>query len=324
MHGVDAALRDAITEHGIPCGSVAVRVDGHEVYHRTLGVARRDPRRAASQDQAFDLASLTKVLAAAPVTAALAAEGRFALDTPVAEHLDVDPRITVAHLLTHSSGYPAWRPLYEHPERIREAARTTPLEHAPGAAHVYSDLGFIVLLELLERFGEPFDALFDRLVLRKHGADLRWGWPGAAATEDCPVRGRVIEGEVHDLNCWALGGVSTHAGLFGTARGVAALADALMHSGELEALWALRGPGSHRGGWDSPSRDGYTSTGRFFPGDAVGHLGYTGTSLWVVPSRRTVVAFLTNRIHPVDRLDGIRAARPLVHDAVAIALGWAG
>ena len=148
------------------------------------------------------------------------------------------------------------------------------------------------------------------------------------------MRGFVVEGTVHDLNAAALGGVSTHAGLFAPARAVAALAERLMLAAmgdlrgrglpgrALRAQWEVRGPGSHRGGWDTPSRNGYTSTGRFFPDDALGHLGYTGTSVWVVPSRRVTVAFLTNRIHPKDDLAGIRAARPLVHDAVARELGW--
>ena len=108
-------------------------------------------------------------------------------------------------------------------------------------------------------------------------------------------------------------------------------AEALLHppprlralADTLHAWWCQPAPGTHRGGWDTITTDGYTSTGRWFPPDAVGHLGYTGTSLWMSPSRDAIVVLLTNRIHPRDTLEGIRAFRPRFHDAVAAALGWA-
>ncbi len=347
MLDLDEVLRTTMRAHGLPSVSLCVRVDGREVFHATHGLARRAPDRRAAEDQPYDLASLTKALVTAPVTAALVAARRLRWEQPVGEIVpDVDPRITVAHLLCHAAGYPAWRPLYaetidawglaETRRALLRAARATPLQSAPGEAHCYSDLGFLVLLELIESVGEaPLDVLFREHVLEPAAVeDLQWGWPCAAATEDCPIRGAVVEGTVHDLNCAALGGVSTHAGLFGPARAVALLAERLMLAAlgdpraaalpgrALRRQWTLTGPGTHRGGWDTPSPQGYTSVGRFFPRDALGHLGYTGTSVWVVPTRRTTVALLTNRIHPHDDLTGIRAARPTVHDAVAQALGW--
>ena len=286
------------------------------------------------------------MLAGATVTASLVAEGCLSLDTPVHSHLPgLDHRITVRHLLHHSSGLPAWRPLYELAPRpwgtdatrstMLDAVRSTPLESTPGLQHRYSDLGFLVLLELVERVTQtPFQHLFAERVLGPTKIeDMRWGWPSAAATEDCPIRGRVMEGTVHDLNCDAMGGVSTHAGLFGTARSVADLGDRLLRAtlGDpsckelpgktLHQFWNEKGPGSHRLGWDGVST-GYTSTGKHFPPDTVGHLGYTGCGLWIAPRRRTVVALLTNRVHPIDTKDAIRRARPAIHDAVASALGW--
>jgi CubicO group peptidase (beta-lactamase class C family) len=331
----------------IPSLSVCVRHDGQEVYRRTLGLARHAPRREVLADAAYDLASLTKALAGSVVAAALVERGMIELDAPVSAWLDVDDRVTVAHLLQHASGLPAWAPLYQQVagawgtrrarQQVMAAARETRLEADPGARHLYSDLGFIVLLELLERVGGArFDRLFDAFVREPAGIDdLRFGgWPGACATEDCPVRGFVVEGTVHDLNAAALGGLSTHAGLFGTAAAVAGLGERLMdavaepglHPGlpgtALGAFWARRGPGSHVCGWDTRS-PGATTTGARFPDDAVGHLGYTGCSLWMSPSRRLVVTVLTNRVHPVDDLTAIRAARPRIHDAVidALALG---
>jgi CubicO group peptidase (beta-lactamase class C family) len=346
MREVASLLESVVQARRVPSASLSVRVEGREIFHGTFGLARFDPPRIAAEDQPYDLASVTKALAGSTVTASLVEDGVLHLDQPVARMLpDVDPRVTLRHLLTHASGYPAWRPLYEECQdawglqetrrTLLRAARTTPLVAAPGAVHCYSDLGFLVLLQLIEEAAQrPFEHLFKRRVLDRAGVeDFRWGWPHAAATELCPVRGILIEGTVHDLNCASLGGVSTHAGLFAPARAVAELAEKLMaavlapeqHRGlpgrTLGQFWRLHGPGSHRGGWDSIS-DVYTSTGKHFPPDTVGHLGFTGTSVWVAPSRKTVVALLTNRVHPVDDKAPIREIRPRVHDAVARALGW--
>jgi CubicO group peptidase (beta-lactamase class C family) len=346
MEALGSVLDAVVADRKIPSASLTVRADGREVFHGTRGVARLLPERPAAEDQPYDLASVTKALAASTVTAWALESGRIRLDDQVARWVpDVDPRIVVRHLLEHTSGYPAWRPLYEEAfdawglaetrRQLLRAARCTPLAAPPGEKHVYSDLGMIVLLQLLEAVGDDrFDQLLLRHVLQPAGVeDVRWGWPGAAATELCPVRGVVVEGTVHDLNCAALGGVSAHAGLFAPSRAVAELAERLMfaaldpdaHAGlpgrTLARLWASPGVGTHRGGWDSIS-EGYSSTGKYFPKDAVGHLGYTGTSVWIVPSKRVVVALLTNRVHPDDDKGRIKEVRPIVHDAVASALGW--
>jgi CubicO group peptidase (beta-lactamase class C family) len=344
---VEAELQRIVRETSIPSASLCVVTGGWEAIHATFGFARLDPPRPAWEDQPYDLASLTKALAGSTVVASLIEEGRMALDQSAADVLpELDPRITLHHLLTHGAGFPKWNSFYSDPETawgltetrasILNAARRTRIDADPGTRHTYTDIGFLILLAWIEAVTErPFEVEFRRRVLEPAGVDeLRWGWPGAAATEKCPVRGIVVEGTVHDLNAAALGGVSTHAGLFGPARAVARLGWRLAEAVEnpavcpglpgraLRTMWQLRGPGSHCGGWDTPSRSGYTSTGRYFPDDAVGHLGYTGTSLWIVPSRRTVVTLLTNRIHPLDHLDDIRQVRPRIHDAVAIALGW--
>lgn len=350
MKNLRSLLDTVVREGVVPSASLAIRVEGREVFHHTVGQARIQPPRAAQADQPYDLASVTKVLAGTAVIASLIEEGRLELDTSVAHHLgDVDPRVTVAHLLSHSSGLAAWDRFYlltgEAPFGTAAARRTVyehvlraPVEVDPGTRHTYSDIGFLWLLILAERVGgKPFDQLFHDRVRAPSGVeDLRWGWPLAAATEwPCPFREIGVEGIVHDLNCASIGGVSTHAGLFGTARAVARLGEAFLRAADgdpafaqlpgptLRRLWALRGAGSHRGGWDSVSRGGYTSTGAHWPADGVGHLGYTGTSIWMSPERRTVAAFLTNRVHPIDDKEPIRRLRPRVHDAIAEALQWA-
>ncbi len=344
--GIHRALQ---ARHGpIPSLSLCVMAGGTEVFHRTIGMARRDPPRPAHANQAYDLASVTKALAGTVVTASLVQEGRLSLDGPVADWLpDVDPRVTLRHLLDHSSGALWWRAYHQDVtgqwgtaaarDTILSAARAEPLVTPPGAAYRYSDTGYLLLTQVIEAAGEaPLDVLFHHRVRVPSGVhDLRFGWPHAAATEHCPIRGAVVEGTVHDPNAAAMGGVSAHAGLFGTARSVAALGQALLHAARDPASSSLpgttlarffadrSGPGSHALGFDTIS-PGYTSTGSHFPPDTVGHLGFTGCSLWMVPSRDTVVALLSNRVHPDDERTAIREARPRIHDAVATALGWAG
>lgn len=349
MQSLEALLEDVVTRREVPSASVTVRVAGTEVFHHTTGLARIEPPRPVALDHPYDLASVTKVLAGTAVIASLIEDGTLALDTPASAHLDgVDSRVTVEHLLQHGSGLPAWKRFYQQlddrpfgteatRQHLYAQIRAIPLEADPGTRHVYSDVGFLWLLMIAESAGgKPFAQLFhDRVTVPSGIRDLRWGWAGAAATEwPCPFRHAGVEGTVHDLNCASLGGVSTHAGLFGTSRAVAQLGEAFLEAAAgnpayaglpgrtLREFWSRKGPGSHRCGWDGVSRGGYTSTGQFFPDDAVGHLGYTGTSIWMAPARRTVVALLTNRVHPIDDAAAIRRLRPLVHDEVARNLGW--
>jgi CubicO group peptidase (beta-lactamase class C family) len=325
----------------IPSLSACVLAPGRAPMLATVGLASRSPERPAVPHQVYDLASLTKALATAPICAALSAHGVLDPDAPVREVLpDVPEGITARHLLDHTAGYPAHVLLYERvdtpgtPEarrQILDGARAVPLAYVPGTASIYSDIGFLVLLDLIETLtGQRIDALFRALVAAPAGVrGLTWGAPDAAATEDCPIRKRVVEGEVHDPNAAAMGGISSHAGLFGSAWTVASLAAALLDpppafaatSSTLKGWWSQPSVGSHRGGWDTPSSTGYTATGGAFPPGTVGHLGYTGTSLWLSPDRGVIAVLLTNRIHPRDDLTAIRAFRPVFHQQVA---RWVG
>lgn len=351
MPALSSLLDDLTTRGELASISLDVRVDGREVFHHTTGMARLDPPLPAIDEQPYDLASVTKVLAGTAVIASLCGEGLIGLDTAVGDllpdtpqHPDATRPIVVRDLLQHGSGLPAWHPFYRDVtgpfgtratrEQVLRAVRRTPPVAPPGVQHVYSDLGFMQLLQIAERAtGQPFDVLFHERVKVPSGIDdLRYGWPHAAATEwPCPHRKIGIQGTVHDLNCAALGGVSTHAGLFGTSRAVSSLGEAFLravqgqtsdfHGAMLRMFWSQKGPGSHRCGWDGIT-PGASSTGRYFPPDSVGHLGYTGTSIWIAPSRNTVVALLTNRVHPLDDTAAIKRLRPVIHDAVAEHLGW--
>jgi len=342
MELITQTIHKVLEETSIPSISIEVFQPDRVNFHCTTGSANTQPLVQAAPQQVYDLASLTKPLVGSSIIVQMLASGDIEVDKPVSHYLpDTDPRIRVSHLLNHSSGLPAHihfynsfpQPTWDSPEtraQVFHAARSSPLVEEPGVAHRYSDLGFIVLCELLEAIdGQRLDAVFRQRVLAPLGLPgLTWGHESAAATENCPVRRKIVTGKVHDLNCAAMSGISAHAGLFGSAGQVMELAKAFLGcrtnslpTAHVQALWGSTGPGSHRGGWDTIS-EGYTSTGAYFPPETVGHLGYTGTSLWLVPSRNAAVVLLTNRIHPRDELSDIRKARPIIHDSVAQALGW--
>ena len=323
------------------------------------GTAELRPRpRPVGPGQPFDLASLTKVLLTTPLALSMVAAGRLDLDAPLRETLAFAPAgVTARHCLQHSSGLPAWAPLWSRTPAqvwgtpatrawVAEQAARAPLAAAPGARHRYSALGMLRLgAALAASGGDRLDRLWAEQVRAPARLDLRFGWPGAAATEDCPLRRRVIVGEVHDLNAALLGGIAPHAGLFGSAAGVAAAARAELRrwDGEgppaavaaLRAAWTAEGPGSHRLGWDSVSGP-TSSAGPAWPEDGVGHLGFTGTSLWIAPRQGVIVALLTNRVHPVieggavpdapphPRALAFKALRPAIHTAAIDILRAAG
>lgn len=264
-------------------------------------------------------------------------------------------RITVLDLLSHNAGFPAWkpyfkdlrrRPAHERPARLRELVARQPLIHEPGERTLYSDIGFMFLAHLVEDLtGESLERFTEDRIYRPLGAELFFNplhSPRAgryAATERCPWRGRVLEGLVHDDNAYAAGGVAGHAGLFGTVRGAYAVADHLLRCwhgtsedsiaatarepGPLAPEWVRRflsphvvhGRDTGRAlGFDRPSaRD--SSAGRYFSSLSVGHLGFTGVSLWMDLARSVIILLLTNRVHPDRSNTRIRAFRPLIHDA---------
>jgi CubicO group peptidase (beta-lactamase class C family) len=221
-------------------------------------------------------------------------------------------------------------------------------EAAPGARAVYSDLNFILLDWIIERVtGRPGDAVFSEWLTAALGlespcfVDLKSPATAAsarrgrtfAATERCPWRRRTLVGEVHDDNAYAMGGVSGQAGLFGTIGDVAALAEAwlgsfLGRSGPFEPrlvrrFWQRSSlPGSTRAlGFDTPSPGASQAGSRFGP-RTVGHLGFTGTSLWIDPDSDVITVLLTNRVHPTRGNDAIKRFRPVLHERVAEL--WAG
>jgi CubicO group peptidase (beta-lactamase class C family) len=241
-------------------------------------------------------------------------------------------------LLDHRSGLPAWQPYFERAGDVRSQALAEPLVCAPGGRHIYSDVGFIHLLDRLQRAtGKGIaqiiaDEVTGPLGLTRTG--YRAVGPGAAApldgsicaTERCPRRGLLV-GEVGDGNTWAMGGASTHAGLFAPAVDLArfargwwdAPATGFLSAQLRDAAWAEpQARGTHVLGWDTvAAAPSVSSVGTRLSRRSHGHLGFTGTSLWIDPERAIAVVLLTNRVHPSRTDDRIKELRPAVHDAVA-------
>lgn len=325
------AFPGAAAEAGTSAGPAWSAATGHLTYEP------ESPR--ATAGTLYDLASLTKVIATTSLAMRLVHQDRLQLDARVnawmpewREGAFADVR--VRDLLEHAAGLPAWLPLFQtctgREEYRRTIAALAPA-YPPRSKSVYSDLGFIVLGRVVESAGDrPLDALFDSF-----RADASLGGTLAyrvergrdvAPTEFDPWRGRLPAGEVHDENAFALGGVAPHAGLFGTAADTGAFArvalrtfrdDTALGTPALMRVFARKSdvPGSSRAlGWDTMLAG--SSCGAHMSPDAIGHTGFTGTSLWIDPVRDAYFVLLTNRVHPSRDNNQIREVRRQFHSAL--------
>ncbi len=355
---IHEAMSKAVDEKVFPGAVLLVDVRGDivlfEAYGHAALVPAPDPM---TRDTVFDVASLTKPLMTATLMLLLIAEGRITLDEPISRSLPswnpgATAGATVRHLLTHTSGLPAWRPFFRQlapalvatPEgkaRLIEAVEREPLEDRPGAISRYSDLGFILLGSLIERtMNQPLDRAADERIIRPlklqstgyvpfgdHASQTRIQGRRIAATESCSWRGRLLRGEVHDENAYAMGGVSGHAGLFADAQDVYRLVGAWRagRTGEgpfgpaplvEEFLTRQRrvGDGGWALGWTVRTEP--STSGRYFSARSFGHLGFTGTSIWVDPEADLTVILLTNRVHPSRANEALAAFRPAIHDVI--------
>ena len=293
-----------------------------------VGTLARDDARPVGPDSLFDLASVTKPIVGLALLR-LVDRGVLDLDTTAGEVLEGWPdgpmaRADLRSLLTHTSGAPGPTPLWrEHEERGALLAALAALEFAPPGSWRYSSMGFIALGLVAERAaGIPLDRLVAREVTIPLGMSSTTFGPvdvaRAVATEDCPWRGEVVRGQVHDENAVVLGGVAGHAGLFGTAEDLGRLGAALLR-GELlgpDLHRAMRGAEDGRplGWWP---RAQCTYLGAQYGPDAFGHTGFTGTSLVIDPSADRWVVLLANRVHPSREPRGFEEVRREVHAAVA-------
>jgi serine-type D-Ala-D-Ala carboxypeptidase len=336
-------LSAALADRAFSAAVVEVGTATDIAWREAFGRLSEDPdARPTEDDTVFDLASLTKVIATAPLVMQQVERGALALDDPVSRFIpawrgaDRDSA-TIRDLLAHAAGLTAYLPLYrDHSGRaeFERTIATLPLEYAPRTRSIYSDFGFMLLAFVLDDVGgAPLPARFDTLLGQMGIVErLQFNPPpqwrrDTAATELDQWRGRLLVGEVHDENAGALGGASGHAGLFGTSAAVGGYARHLLQllSGRtgafgretLEAFISRRAdvPGSSRAlGWDTMLPT--SSCGTKMSPRSFGHTGFTGTSLWIDPERAMYVVLLTNRVHPTRHNDRITRVRPAVHDAV--------
>ena len=345
---LDEQVRAAV----FPSWQALVATGGRVLFDAAGGLAVREPDQvAATTETLYDLASLTKPLVTAALALELAEDGVLPLDLPVGRLLDEmsgppRDRVTVLDLMTHRAGFAAWRPLYLETRpplrRYAAAAALSPLAYPPQARVIYSDLGYLVLGACLEQVaGASLGELWRKRLLPLAADALRFP-PAAddgercAATErgnayeramagaeegDPRFRTELIRGAVHDGHAHALGGIAPHAGLFGTAAGVARLAREYTERGSVlgPAARALAHADltatldDHRSAAFELARADGTGASGVLPETAVGHSGFTGTSLWLEPARDRVYVLLTNRVHPVVAPRNMNAVRREFH-----------
>jgi beta-N-acetylhexosaminidase len=354
-----ALLDRAVADGAFPGGVAAVGHRG-KLFIRAFGQQTYEAAAAnVTPDTVYDAASLTKPVVTVTLAAMLAEAGQLDLDAPaarlvpewqdasgvaagVASGVDERARVTVRHLLTHTSGLPAhvdyFRTLATRRDLVAGVVQA-PLVCTPATQSVYSDLGFILLGEIIARLtGRALDQLareriFEPLGMHSTAFNPPEGWhERIAPTEhDAEFRRRLLRGEVHDENAWVMGGVAGHAGMFSTAADLAAFCQMLLNGGIYAHQRVLRRAtiaqftsasaltaNTRALGWNVPTPD--SSSGRYFSPRSFGHTGFTGTSIWVDPEKELFVVLLTNRVHPTRDNDKINKVRPALHDAIVEAL----
>ena len=350
----------AVLEGDVPGAVALVSRSGRVVGIRSYGKAMLTPESRPMKDGTiFDLASLTKPIAAATSIMILVEAGSLRLDDKVSlfipeftgkagantDSVLLDRKrgeITIRQLLTHTSGLPAWRLFYTECSSYDEvigAICSTDLENEPGTMYLYSDLGYMLLGEIVKRVSSrPLDVFAEEEIFGPLGMENTMFnppgelWDECAATEFCSWRGRVLVGEVHDENAYVMGGVSGHAGLFSTAEDLAIFAHMMLNRGEyggkrilsplsidLMVKDQIGNLGDEGLGWFTKSRE-FSSGGDLISESSYGHTGFTGTSIWMDPEEELVMILLTNRVHPTRENSAHIRLRPLFANSVAGAI----
>lgn len=325
-------------------------IDGEVTHNLSMGstaVTASSAIAPVTPNTRFDLASVSKAISTAILCHQFIDRGVWSVNDRVPESISTCGA-TLAELLSHRSGLPAWKRLYDEARRqpaanqwLRNAFHALERNAEANTQCVYSDPGYILLGWWLEHIAdESLDALFQKHIATPLGlthSEYRRSPPDVlsraqyAATEYCPWRGRVLQGIVHDEHAQILGGVSGHAGVFSTAGEVDCIARALLQSDSpllskagVERMWSKSKTlceGAYTFGWDTPTVTPSNAGSLMDDAHTVGHLGYAGTSLWIDRSRKISITFLTNRVHPSRDSQAIRRFRPAIHDAVMRDLG---
>ena len=314
-------------------------------------------KRKLYKNSYFDLASLTKPLATAMAVLCLIKNNKITLDEKIPSLLekkikDEKKNITVRQLLAHSSGFPAHKEYFKILKEVEGKKKKDfverllleeKLEYTPDSKVLYSDLGFMLLGLIIEkRTGTNLDVFFQEKILKPlhlekkiffnplYGSKNLSSGKEFVATENCPWRKKILCGEVHDDNCYAMGGVAGHSGLFGNIEGVT------KYIGQILDMWKgvavhpninnrdlikflvrqnRRYGGGRFLGFDGIENE-QSSSGKYFSKKSAGHLGFSGTSFWMDPEKHIVVVLLSNRVHPNRNNAKIKQYRPYFHNAV--------
>lgn len=354
LASIDQAFAQALQDKAFSGAQVLLGKGKETLFRASYGKTSSQPSAPVVNDKTlFDVASLTKPVVTTTLILRELEKGTLYLEDPVQEYLpdfSGKEEITIAHLLAHNAGLPAWRPLFEkvspNPPPRSEVKKIyldeiseTPLEAPVGERRIYSDLGFILLGFLLEEIhGKGMEEIFyqnfaDPVNLNRSFFNPLEG-PGGlgkdeiAATEECSLRQRLLQGEVQDENAFFLGGVAGHAGLFSPGGDLELfihfLWDVLAKKNSLvgkETLQKFIGQGVlPKLGWDTVSRL-KSQAGQFFSTQAIGHLAFTGCSLWIDLADQKYLILLTNRVHPSRDNEAIKEFRPRLHDLLLEAHG---
>lgn len=328
----------ALNDGTFPSASLLIAKGGEIVMHKAYG--------NCTESSVFDIASLTKPIVTATLALHAVDKGVLRLEDTVNkfyEGIDDLKKITILNLLNHSSGFPAWQPFYrtvpnDHIgtkkgyDDVILFALNESLEYETGTKSIYSDIGFMILGDVLQIvLKKSLNELADELIFKPIGAESSFFRPvdknvpfkkdisklDIVPTEDCPWRKKVIKGFVHDQNCYAMGGVAGHAGLFSTTADIHLFIKGIMENFDEKKFFEMSAtsPGTHLLGWDRPSEFA-SQSGTKFSKHTIGHLGFTGCSMWIDLEKKCWIILLSNRIHPTAMNQKIKSFRPSLHDTI--------
>ena len=344
-------INKAISDSIFPGVQVFVSKNNQIVLNKSFGSYTYDndsPK--VTNESIYDVASLTKVLSTTPVVMKLIQKKMLGLNYPISDfypefNKDKKSNITIRHLLTHSSGLPPYieyyKMGYESKKQIINDIINQELIYDPGQKFMYSDLGIILLTDIVEKItSSTLDKLSEKYFYKPLKMENTYFNPEEIKKEkivptefDDYFRNRLLQGEVHDENAYILNGISGHAGLFSTSNDIAKMSQMFLNNGVLYGRRHLKSNiiknfikrENHNYdraiGWDTPSRNGNSSAGDYFSDTTYGHLGFTGTSMWIDPEKEIIVILLSNRVHPTRNKKGIYKFRRDFHNSLLQNLG---
>ena len=342
---------EAILEGVSPSIAIGVIDKGKLVYQNTFGNQIYSADSPAVQcSTLYDLASLTKVFSTTLAVMKLVENNQLKLEDKLSKYFQevsndpVKSKITLTNLLTHTSGFEAWKPFHQMGEPLKDQIisyiLSSKLAYQPGDSSIYSDWNFILLGEIVEKTsGKKLDEFVSENIYSKLNLKHTLYNPvildksQIVPTEmDSIWRKRLVQGTVHDETAQLMGGVSGHAGLFSTIQDLMKLTQLIINKGSLDGIKIYRPETVEQFsklqkfnralGWDLRSKTGYKSSGNYFGPLSFGHLGYTGTSIWIDPEKKTGIVILTNRVYPTRENKKISEFRPKMHDLIMKALGY--